>query len=342
MRNVTVIRSAAVRGFRATVAELGGDAERFAEVVGLPVSALDSDDMLVPVKTVAALFDCAAAKLDCPDLGLRIGARQDLGMLGPLALAIQASATIEEALSCATRYLFVHSPALMLTVKPDPYRVDGVSALQYGGRVNDPIHHQGVDSGMAFLHRALWTLAGGRYGLRSVELAHRPRTAPTVYEEFFGAPVRVERPASLLRVPNALLGRPLRDGGNPHLRQLAEAFLAEQLPPDAAREIAPRVRAAVQRLLGTTRPDIDTVSTMLSLHPRTLQRRLSEEDTTFATLVDDVRRRTARRYLTTTDMPMTQVASLLGFSEQSVLSRSCRRWWSATPLQVRRGRALQT
>lgn len=341
MRSVTVIRSAALRGFRATVAELGGDADRFAEVIGLPVAALDADDMLIPVKATAAILDYAATKLDCPDLGLRVGARQELSMLGPLALAIQTSSTIEDALTCASRYLFVHSRSLTLTVEPDPYEVAGVAAVRYGNRPSNPIHNQGVESGMACVHRALSDLAGGRYGLRSVELAHRPRAPLSTYEEFFGAAVRAERPANLLRVPRALLKQPLA-GGDPHLRALAEAYLSERLPPETTREVAPRVRAALQQTLGTTRPDITTVAGMLAVHPRTLQRRLAEENTTFAALLDDVRRRAARRYLTGTDMPMTQVAGLLGLSEQSALSRSCQRWWSASPSQIRRNHRLAT
>ncbi|MFI6432721.1 hypothetical protein [Rhodococcus oryzae] len=45
---MTVIRSASLRGFRALVAELGGNAEDLAEVVGVPAAALDTDDMMIP------------------------------------------------------------------------------------------------------------------------------------------------------------------------------------------------------------------------------------------------------------------------------------------------------
>lgn len=74
----------------------------------------------------------------------------------------------------------------------------------------------------------------------------------------------------------------------------------------------------------------------MTAHPRTLQRRLAAEGTSFAAILDDVRRDAARRYLTTTDMPMSQVASLIGLSEQATLTRSCRRWWATTPTAIRR------
>jgi len=79
----------------------------------------------------------------------------------------------------------------------------------------------------------------------------------------------------------------------------------------------------------------------LTIHPRTVQRRLAAEGSSFATILDTVRREEARRYLTTTDMPMSQVSSLIGLSEQATFTRCCRRWWGTTPTAVRREAARQ-
>lgn len=332
--DMSVIRSAGLRGFRATVAELGGNAEEFATAVGLPIAALDADDLLVPDQAVAAALELAAQRLDCPDLGLRISHRQDLDMLGPLALAIRNSPTLADALECCSRYLFLHARSLSLTLEPDPYGDRSVTALRYGVQPGGPTPVQSTDLGLAFVHRTFQRLVDERYGLRSVELPYRPAAPIRVYEDFFGAPVRVERPAAALRVPISLATRPL-SGGDENLHRLAMAFLAEQSGgADAA--IAPKVRAAVQQLLGTTPPEITAVARLLTIHPRTLQRRLAAEDTSFATIVDTVRRDAARRYLTTTDMPMSQVASLIGLSEQATFTRCSRRWWGTTPTAVRR------
>ncbi|GAB0108559.1 AraC family transcriptional regulator [Nocardia sp. JMUB6875] len=336
--DMSVIRSAGLRGFRATVAELGGDAEELVAACGLPVAALDTDDLLVPDQAVAAVLELAAHRLDCPDLGLRMAWRQELDMLGPLALAIRNSPTLAGVLECTSRYLFVHARSLSLTMGPDPYGDRGVIALRYGVTAPGlPTPVQGTDLGLAFVHRTIQRLAEDRYGLRSVELPYRPAAPIQAYEEFFGAPVRIERPEAVLRVPSSLANRPL-SGGDENLHRLAMAFLAEQ-SGGAATAIAPRVRTTLQKLLGTTAPEIDAVARLLTIHPRTLQRRLAAEGTTFAAILDEVRRAEARRYLTTTDMPMSQVASLLGLAEQSVFTRCCQRWWGATPTAVRRGKA---
>ncbi|WP_109523441.1 MULTISPECIES: AraC family transcriptional regulator [Nocardia] len=331
---MSVIRSAGLRGFRATVAELGGDAEEFARTVGLPIAALDADDLLISDEAVATVLELAAHRLARPDLGLRIAYRQDLDMLGPLALAIRNSPTLADVLECTSRYLFVHARSLSLTLEPDPYGDRGVIGLRYGvppGRVN-PV--QGTDLGLGFVHRAIQRLAGDRYGLRSVELPYRPAAPLSDYEEFFGVPVRMNRPAALLRVPSGLADTPL-SGGDRNLHRLAMAFLAEQTD-EAGASLVPQIAATLRQLLGTTPPEIGVVAALLAMHPRTVQRRLAAEGTTFAAILDDVRRHEARRYLVTTDMPMSQIASLIGLSEQATFTRSARRWWDTTPTAVRR------
>ncbi|WP_372350268.1 AraC family transcriptional regulator [Streptomyces sp. KL116D] len=328
------IRSAALRGFRSTVAELGGDAERFVRAAGLGASALDTDDELISEQATATALEIAAHELACPDLGLRMAARQDIAMLGSLAVAVQHSPTLGDALECTSRYLFVHSRSLSLTLGADPAGEPGTAALLYGpASSSGPV--QGTDCGLGFVHRAIRFLVGGGYGLRGVELPYRPAAPPGRHEEFFGAPVRIGRlaRAAALRVPTRLLHHAMGDV-NENLRRLALAFLAEQAPGRVS-TVTPQVRAAVQESLGTRPVATHTVATLLSLHPRTLQRRLAAEGTSFGAVVDDVRRHTARRLLTTTDLPIGQIAALLGFAEQSALSRAARRWWDASPRAVR-------
>ncbi|MEV6561355.1 AraC family transcriptional regulator [Nocardia sp. NPDC051756] len=334
---MSVIRSAGLRGFRATVAELGGDAEEYALACGLPVAALDTDDLLVPDQALAAVLELAAQRLDCDDLGLRISLRQDLDMLGPLALAIRNSPSLTHVLECSARYLFLHARALTLTPEPDPYGDRGVIALHYGVQPGMLSPIQATDLGLAFVHHTIERLAGDRYRLLSVELPYRPPAPIARYAEFFGAPVRTNRPYAALRVPRNLPALPL-SGGDENLHRLAMAFLAGQAGGIDG-SVVPKVRATVQQLLGTIAPEIGSVAKLLTVHPRTLQRRLAAEGTSFATILDDVRRDEARRYLTTTDMPMSQVASVIGLSEQSTFTRCCRRWWGTTPTAIRRNRA---
>ena len=72
-----------------------------------------------------------------------------------------------------------------------------------------------------------------------------------------------------------------------------------------------------------------------SLHPKALHRRLAAEDTTFHALIDSTRREAAERYLRDTDISLSHLTRELGYAEQSVLSRSCRRWFGCGPSSYR-------
>lgn len=333
--DMALIRSAGITGFARLVTEHGGDPEELARRVRLPVEALWSDEILVEELTLARVLELAALELDLPDLGLRIAERQDSSMLGALAVAIGNSPTVADALECTSRYLFVHARGLSVEAIPDPHGVAGVIAIRYATPADGEAFRQGIDTGLGFLHRAIRELVGGPYGLRTVELPHRPLSPVSRYEDFFGAQVHPGRSRALLRVPSSLLDQPL-DRADQVVRDLALEHL-QRFAESPGQDVAPRVRSTIEQMLGTRPVDIGSVAALLAVHPRTLQRRLEAEGTSFAAILDELRRAKAMTYLTTTDMPLSQVAAALGLSEQSALSRCCRRWWDRAPRDVRRG-----
>ena len=99
--------------------------------------------------------------------------------------------------------------------------------------------------------------------------------------------------------------------------------------------LSKRVRVLVTRYLGTEDCTDERIATELCMHPRTLQRRLKRERQSFKSIKREVRRELALRYLQRTEIPFAQVAERLGYSEHSVLSRSCYRWFTASPTELR-------
>jgi AraC-like DNA-binding protein len=82
--------------------------------------------------------------------------------------------------------------------------------------------------------------------------------------------------------------------------------------------------------------DMDSVATQLAISPRTLQRKLESEGTSFGEILDDSRQRAALEYLSRPEMSISETAFMLGFSEPSTFYRAFRRWTGKTPAQYRR------
>jgi AraC-like DNA-binding protein len=329
----SVVRAALFRGLPHLVDRLGGDGAALLARFHVPAGALAGDDALLTTRTAGLLMETAAAELDSPDFGLRLAEVQDIGILGPLSIALENSATLGEALDCASRFLFAHSPVSRVARIPDPDDAAGVVGLLYES-TGEPLPPQAVDHGLGLFHRIITQLHDGPYGLRAAHLPHQPVAPVSRYTGFFGADVRFERPAAVLRVPARLLSAPL-PGANSMLRDITLDYLATHFT-DPGRTVSDEVRLLLTRALGTSALTISAVARLLTMHPRTLQRRLAAESTTFEAILDDVRRDAALRLITETDLPLAQVTALVGLTEQSALSRAGRRWFGQAPRELRR------
>lgn len=334
----TMGRAATLRGFRELVDELGGDGVALLRRFGISPDAVNSDDAVVSSESMGWALEIAATELRCPDLGLRLAERQDFSVLGPLGVALLNAPTVGAALACAQRYLYTHHAGISVELCADPEQQAGVIALNYRDLAEVSDFSQGIDHGAGFLHRFVCHGVGGAYGLRTVHLPHPPRAPAARYAEFFGAEVRFDMPTTLLRFPADLLARPML-GSDPMLHTLAMDYLARNYS-ELGRTMTARVRLAVDRAFLESTADIATVSQMLHTGPRTLQRALSSEGTTFTAVLDAARRDAAYRLLCETDLPLSRVTVLIGLREQSALTRVVRRWYGRTPQEIRaEGRA---
>jgi AraC-like DNA-binding protein len=82
-------------------------------------------------------------------------------------------------------------------------------------------------------------------------------------------------------------------------------------------------------------PKITTVTNKPAMSPRTLQRRLNEQEVVFKRLVDDTCRLFAVDYLRDHKHAFTEMAFFLGYSEVSAFNRAFKRWTGRTPSNYR-------
>jgi AraC-like DNA-binding protein len=92
-----------------------------------------------------------------------------------------------------------------------------------------------------------------------------------------------------------------------------------------------KVRASLTETLASGRYRLDDVASRLAVSPRTLQRRLRTEGTTFQQVLDAVRQDLAGSYLARSDFSNDQIAFLLGYEDPSSFFRAFRAWTGRTP-----------
>ncbi|AEG31984.1 AraC family transcriptional regulator [Thiomicrospira cyclica] len=86
----------------------------------------------------------------------------------------------------------------------------------------------------------------------------------------------------------------------------------------------------VNELLPSGEVSSQRVATRLSLSKRTLERRLSEQNTSLTDIVRHCRKDMAEHYLLNTHMPMTEITLMLGYRETTSFFRAFRSWFGCS------------
>jgi AraC-like DNA-binding protein len=330
--DMTLIRGSALLGYVELVEELGADPETLLRSAGVRHTAVGDHDAFIAYRSVIAALEYAASATGAADFGRRLALRHDLDILGPLAAAAHTASTTAEAFHTIRRHLALYSPAIAADLR----LVDGEPLARFEFRIvldRLPPHRQMIEMALGSALRMSRMVAGPAFTPVSAHLPHAALAPAPEYARYFGCQVKFEEPFSGFLLRREDMAKPLPS--NAAVRQVVEAYLRSITPlPDGT--VTGPVRALVRRLLPTGGLTLDLVAAHLAMHSRTLERHLAAEGTAFADLVDGARRDEAERCLRDTDMPLGQVAVQLGFSEQSVLSRACRRWYGESPSGYRR------
>jgi len=329
-----MVRASGLRGYPALVRAMGCDPAPLLRRYRIDEAALDSDDGMISLRAVVHLLEASADQTRAGDFGLRLSRHQGIDVLGPLGIALQHAPTIRAAMEFAARHMFVHSPGLVYTIhEHSEIARDAAEVAIEICLTRQPVQRQAIDLCLADIHNFTRLLSGDRYLLRAVSIPHTPIASLGTYEQFFGARVMAEQPRASLHLSRSTLAADLR-GVDATLRRMAEDYIFRNFGSEAG-SVSDRVRLALRHTLGASSHSKASVANLLAMHPRTMQRRLLAEATSFEAIRDDVRKELAMRYLCETSLPLGQIAMLLGLPAQSALSRACRQWYGVTPSALR-------
>jgi len=332
LADMSLIRGTALLGYPELVAEIGGDPTALLSATGIPLSSVGDYEAFLGYLAAVTAVESAARVTSTPDFGRRLALRQGVEILGPVGAAARTAPTVAAAFDSIVQYLAFYSPAITATV--DTADDDRYSRMEFHIAVGPlPDHRQSMELSLGVALRVFRLLIGPDFQPVTVHIPHHPMTPAADYRRYFGCRPRFAEPIAGFTFRSTDLAR--RVSADSDIHNAVRAYLDTVAPPGMP-NTTETVRLLIRHLLPTGGLELAVVARQLSMHPRTLQRRLANAATSFEDLVDDVRRERARNLLRDTDMPMGQLAATLGYSEQSVLTRACQRWFGRTPSQQRR------
>jgi AraC-like DNA-binding protein len=274
-------------------------------------------------------WELAAARTGDAAIGLSVPAHP-LVALGLLAHLVLAAHDLGEALQYILRFSALLSPAVCMELSHEGgqsrLRIDILKGLR-------PTPLQRFDFIANVLLQSLnWATAAQVQPLRiSYPFAAPADLSP--WRAAFGCAPDFNAEHFSIDFDSADLRAPIPTA-NASVATLCERSAAQAMVQRGG-SIQVRVRQLLTQELPKGDPKRETISALLHMSERTLQRRLLEESTSFNKLLDETRRDLAARYLNRGSITATEMSFALGFADPSNFYRACKRWFGHSPSRVR-------
>jgi AraC-like DNA-binding protein len=242
------------------------------------------------------------------------------------------SRTFGDALEYVSQHTYAHSLAAAIWLK----RSRSTKTVFVGHDIlldAIPNKSQAIEQILLVGHLAAVEITGGRARVRKVHFRHQPVSSLRTYRRYFGCSVRFGQNEDGVVFSEQDLASPIVDPDSKiyqAITSLIDATFTRHRPPLHA-----QTRGVIMQHLGSDHCTNDWIANALNLHPRTMHRRLNAEGTSFQHIKDEVRRDVMLYYLQQTDLDFALISDRLGFAEQSVMTRYCKRWFSASPTSLR-------
>lgn len=290
----------------------------------------------VPAEAFCQFQIQAAQALQDPLLGLHLGQTIQPSHLGALGYALLACDNLGAALMRIQRY-----HRLMHDINPITYHhTDTHVELRWGmamGRPGALFDETGVTAIVQFAQE----LCGRPLPIDELDFVNPPPKDSAPYDAFFGCKVRFGQSLTRLSLRLDCLQWPLRQH-DPHLLKLMDEQVQASLDAlPSSGDLVEQTRRALRYLAPQGVPELDRVASELRLSPRVLYRRLAAQGHQFRDLREQTLEHTAKSHLQEGRLPMSDIALLLGYSEQSAFTRAFKRWTGLSPLQWRQTQADQ-
>ncbi|MGV7219456.1 AraC family transcriptional regulator ligand-binding domain-containing protein [Bradyrhizobium sp. UFLA05-112] len=299
---------------------------------GLTTVDLEDRKRRLHASAQVKVLELAAKELQDDWLGFHLAQDFELGEIGLVYYVMASSDRLADALGNAERYCAINNEGVRLRVS-----LERTFSIGFEYRNIDRLSdHHHIEFWLGTLVRICRTLTNSRLAPKQIKLRHvRPKTPPD-FRSHLGCAISFEADTDEILFPAPIGALPVV-GADLHLNKLLLQYADEALGNRAPRQasIRSRVEDQIAQLLPHGKANASEIARRLGMSRRTLSRALSDEDTAFSGVLGEFRCALAQRYLRERDLPISEVAWLLGYSEVSSFTHAFARWTSSTPTAFR-------
>ncbi|MBR0796977.1 AraC family transcriptional regulator ligand-binding domain-containing protein [Bradyrhizobium jicamae] len=299
---------------------------------GMTIDDIEDRKRRIDARAQIKLLEHAARELQDDCFGFRLAQDFELGEIGLLYYVMASSEHLGDALQTGGRYCAINNEGVRLRASLERGFAVGFEYVNID-RSSDR-HH--AEFWLIALVRICRALTDGRLVPKQVKLKHYRRETPSDVRTHLGCDIEFAADVDEVLFP-AQIGALAVVGADLHLNRMLLEYADEALSDRASRRtsVRSRVEDQIAQLLPHGKANAEAVARRLGMSRRTLARALSSEGLGFLNVLAAFRIALARRYLEEAELPISEVAWLLGYSEVSSFSHAFVRWTGITPRAYR-------
>ncbi|MAZ87299.1 MAG: hypothetical protein CL693_06610 [Cellvibrionaceae bacterium] len=331
-RNDRVIPVYLFHLIKTVIQEQLSDTRRLLEGSDITLVDLDNEDTLVSFDQSLAIITNALALSGNDGLGLEVGRRESLSDWGMMGYAIASCSNGRDMLRIAKSYYktttnltesVMNISDNQLVMSSEPYHPVPLKLYRFL-----------VEEHLACHQKMVSDFHGEKHLPLEVQFSFPAPHYADVYQQVFRCPIVFDAPHNQITHSEKVLDI-VNPASNPLTKQLAVKLCDELLQQQEQHR---GLITKVERILiarPSSFPSPAEVAEHLGTSERNLRRQLKELDSSYQQILDRVRADIAISYLTDTQLPLEDIAHLLGFSEGSSFYRAFKRWTKKAPSSYR-------
>ena len=325
-----IVRCGGLSGFERLVRDLGRDPSALLRNNGFPVDYLHDPDRYISYQSLAELLNFAVRECRCPDFGFRLGARQDLSILGALAPYLCSQPSVGDSFALVQKNLTFHARGVYFLQRSTANQITIELAFSEALSASTNLD-QSIALTVSNLVLLLDQLAGHRFAPLAIELAISDPGNRQKHDFGFSCPVHFDRPVNRVRFVPELFTLPV--AVTDELQQFLSLHwrAADASSPSLQIDLRDQVKRAVLALLPTGECNLQEVAELVELSPRMLQKRLQKQGLRFSQILSQARMDVAKQHLRYSDINLTELTLNLGFEDPAVFSRAFKLWTGSSP-----------
>jgi AraC-like DNA-binding protein len=193
-----------------------------------------------------------------------------------------------------------------------------------------------AEATLAATFKLIRYFCGKSFTPHEIHIAHSAPKDRAPYRRLFSCSVQFDREEYALVFPAKFLRQTIATS-DAELAETLQRYLKIMEAHYPADTIA-KINYLIERALTFGNCSADNIALMLSMHRRTLHRTLLKHGTTFTQLLEQCRRKKAEFLLQDTQMPITEIAVTLGYSDLTSFNHAFKKWFGMPPSEYRRRR----